>query len=304
MTSKHSLTLLTGLVLLGLFSLLMPTAQATLPLDKNSGHEFELLSSENLEDAKVETLPGLKRKVAAKGLKFGAPIFIRIFKQSRQLELWIQNGEQFELFRSYPICEMSGTLGPKLREGDEQAPEGFYWVNAGWMHPRSSFHLAMNVGYPNEYDRSYERTGSAIMIHGECSSSGCFAMTDPYIEEIYLLAEAALLGGQDYFRVQIFPFRMTEANMRRHGKWRWADFWQNLKEGYDFFEQHKRPPNVEVENQRYVFSDPLAPVEEPDTMIAETNEFEVVGIPEHLWDIFRLEQSSPSVTPLQRVERR
>ncbi|MGB1580452.1 MAG: L,D-transpeptidase family protein [Nevskiales bacterium] len=303
MNCKPYLELIAGI---SLMALLAPAAWASLPTDKYSGHEYELLSSDNLEDAKIETLPGLKRRVAAKGLKFGAPVFIRIFKQSRQLELWLQKGETFELFRSYPICKMSGTLGPKLLQGDEQAPEGFYWVNAGWMHPRSSFHLAINVGYPNEYDRAFERTGSAIMIHGECASSGCFAMTDPYIEEIYLLAEAALLAGQDYFRVQIFPFRMTDANMKRHSKWRWYEFWQNLKEGYDFFEAHKRPPNVEVENQRYVFSDPLAPVEEPDTLMAnaKAREFEVYGIPEYLWDIFRLEQSSPGVTPMERVERR
>ncbi len=243
-------------------------AWAEMPTDKDAPHSFKLLSSDNLEDAKQETLPGLKRRVAAKGLKFGAPVFIRIFKESRELEMWLEKEGKFELFRTYPICEMSGRLGPKLEQGDEQAPEGFYWVNAGWMHPRSSFHLAINIGYPNEYDRAHERTGSAIMIHGECSSSGCFAMTDEYIEDIYLLAEAALIEGQEYFRVQVFPFRMTEANMQRHKGWRWYSFWENLKQGYDFFEQHRRPVNAEVVDGRYVFSDPL---QLPGSAVASTN---------------------------------
>lgn len=230
-------------------------AWAEMPTNKYAPQEFELFTSDNLEEAKEETLPALKRKVAAKGMTFGKPVFIRIFKESAELELWIQKNEQFELFRTYPICEMSGEIGPKLEQGDDQAPEGFYWINEGWMHPKSSFHLAMNVGYPNDYDKHYERTGSAIMIHGECSSSGCFAMTDEYIEEIYLLSEAALVAGQPFFRVQIFPFRMTEANMRRHRNSRWYSFWENLKEGYDFFEAHKRPANAEVKEGRYVFND-------------------------------------------------
>ena len=224
---------------------------AELPTDKWGPQEFELFSSDNLEDAKEETLPRLKRRVAAKGMTFGKPVFIRVFKQSSELELWIQKDEEFELFRTYPICEMSGRIGPKIKKGDDQAPEGFYWVNEGWMHPRSSFHLAMNVGYPNKYDQAH--------IHGECSSSGCFAMTDDYIEEIYLLSEAALIAGQPFFRVQIFPFRMTDANMKRHKGYRWYSFWENLKEGYDFFEAHKRPANAEVLDGRYVFNDSNEP---------------------------------------------
>lgn len=276
-----------------LLCMLAMPAGAQLPTEKDSGHEFELFTSDNLEDAKEETLPGLKHRVAAKGLEFGAPVFIRIFKQSRELELWLEKGETFELFRTYPICKMSGTLGPKLHQGDDQAPEGFYWVNKGWMHPRSSFHLAINVGYPNKYDQAHERSGSAIMIHGECSSSGCFAMTDPYIEEIYLLSEAALINGQDYFRVQIFPFRMTDANMQRHNKWRWYSFWENLKEGYDFFEQHKRPANAEIEDKRYVFSDPLEPIQAPESAIASVEELAPrpqqpgdSDVPGWLWEIF------------------
>jgi murein L,D-transpeptidase YafK len=247
------------LSLVALCASFMPVAHAELPTDKWGLQEFELFTSDNLEDAKEETLPRLKRKLAAKNMVYGKPVFIRIFKESRELEMWIQKNEEFELFRTYPICEMSGRIGPKLEQGDDQAPEGFYWVNEGWMHPKSSFHLAMNVGYPNAYDKEHNRTGSAIMIHGECSSSGCFAMTDDYIEEIYLLSEAALIAGQPFFRVQIFPFRMTDANMKRHKGYRWYSFWENLKEGYDFFEAHKRPANAEVLDGRYVFNDSNEP---------------------------------------------
>ncbi len=190
-------------------------------------------------------------------LKFGRPIFIRIFKEEQTLELWMrEQGESFELVRIYPICRFSGNLGPKLREGDLQSPEGFYFVSASRLKPNSRFHLAFNLGYPNRYDRSRGRTGSALMIHGDCKSIGCYAMTDEIIEEIYKSADTALGNGQLFFRVHIFPFRMTEANMQRYKRSKWFNFWLNLKEGYDFFEREGFPPNVEVRNRRYVFEQP------------------------------------------------
>jgi murein L,D-transpeptidase YafK len=186
-------------------------------------------------------------------LRFGAPIFVRIFKESRQLELWIENADHFELFKTYDICTFSGHLGPKLRTGDLQSPEGFYFVTPGRMNPVSEFHLSFNLGYPNAYDRARDRTGSALMVHGDCVSIGCYAMTDAGIEEIYTLADAALRSGQPFFRVHVFPFRMTARNMQRHHNSKWREYWENLKEGYDFFERTGRPPNVEVQGDRYVF---------------------------------------------------
>ncbi|MCA1789736.1 MAG: murein L,D-transpeptidase, partial [Thioalkalivibrio sp.] len=185
----------------------------------------------------------------------GAPIFIRIFKESRELEVWIENGERFELFRTYPICTYSGGLGPKLRTGDGKSPEGFYFVTPGRMNPSSQFHLSFNLGFPNAYDRAHGRTGSALMVHGNCVSIGCYAMTDARIEEIYALGDAALRAGQPFFRVHVFPFRMTPENMAPHNGSKWADFWRNLKEGYDYFENTGRPPNVEAVNGRYVFGE-------------------------------------------------
>ena len=169
------------------------------------------------------------------------------------MEFWLRKGKKYNLFRTYPIAAMSGQLGPKLLEGDRQAPEGFYYVSASRMNPNSRFHLSMNLGYPNRYDRVHGRTGSALMIHGGRASIGCFAMTDPKIEEIYAMADAALRNGQMFFRVHCFPFRMSEANMKKYAQSKWDSFWLNLKEGYDFFETSKFPPDVQVEAKKYVF---------------------------------------------------
>ncbi len=139
-----------------------------------------------------------------------------------------------------------------------KAPEGFYFVTPKRLNPHSRFHLSFNLGYPNTYDLAYGRTGSALMVHGDCQSIGCFAMTDEKIEEIYTIANAALRNGQKFFRVHIFPFQMNTENMKKHEKSKWYSFWKNLKEGYDFFEQNNHvPPNVEVVNKRYVFEQPL-----------------------------------------------
>ena len=190
--------------------------------------------------------------LAKKGLSFGSSLYVRIFKEESELEVWLQHGSRYELFKTYPICRMSGTLGPKEREGDGQSPEGFYSVTQSKLNPMSNYHLAFDIGYPNRYDRSLGRTGSFIMVHGNCVSIGCFAMTDPGIEEIYLLAEAALAKGQRAFDVHVFPFRMTAENMRRHAASPWASFWSDLKTGYDAFEAKQVPRDVDVRGGHYV----------------------------------------------------
>lgn len=197
--------------------------------------------------------PRLITELKEKDLTFGAPVFIRIFKQERELELWVKGKERYQIFRTYKVAAMSGELGPKLKEGDRQAPEGFYHVTPARMNPNSRFHLSFNLGYPNAYDLANKRSGSALMVHGANVSIGCFAMTDPKIEEIYTLCDAALRGGQPYFRVHSFPFRMTRENMAKHKESRWFDYWKNLKTGYDWFEKHGTPPGVEVKDKSYVF---------------------------------------------------
>ncbi|MCK4537184.1 MAG: murein L,D-transpeptidase [Candidatus Krumholzibacteria bacterium] len=199
-------------------------------------------------------IPALDLELSAKGLRSGSPIFIRIFKESSELELWIEEDAKYQLFRIYDICTFSGDLGPKIRQGDLQSPEGFYFVTPGQMNPSSRFHLSFNLGYPNAYDRQHDRSGSALMVHGNCVSIGCYAMTDTRIEEIYAVADAALRNGQPFFRVHIFPFRMTSENMNKHFESQWRIFWENLKDGYDWFERTGIPPNVEVRNGQYVFN--------------------------------------------------
>ena len=201
-----------------------------------------------------EVRPGLESQLKEKGLAYGAPVFIRIFKEPKELEVWVKKGRSFHLFKTYPICTYGlGGLGPKTKEGDRKAPEGFYGVTPDRMNPSSNYHLALNVGYPNSFDSAHSRTGSAIMVHGECVSIGCFAMTDPAIEEIYALADGAFRGGQGRIMVHIFPFRMTNERMKAYAKREWKDFWGNLKEGYDIFERDRVPPRVSVENKRYIF---------------------------------------------------
>lgn len=182
-----------------------------------------------------------------------APIFIRVFKEDSELEVWKQRDDgRFYHYKSYPICNWSGDLGPKTKQGDKQAPEGFYQVNRNQMNPNSQFHLAFNLGFPNAYDRAHGRTGEFLMVHGKCKSAGCYAMTDALIEEIYALAREAFIGGQEVIEVHAFPFRMTEENMQRVKKHEHYRFWKTLKEGYDHFEMTRQPPPVAVCERRYV----------------------------------------------------
>ena len=183
--------------------------------------------------------------------KVGDPVFIRIFKEESLLEVWMRTGTEYQHLKDYAICAYSGSLGPKLKEGDRQSPEGFYKVKKYQLNPNSKFHLSFNLGYPNAYDRAHERTGSFLMVHGNCVSDGCYAMTDEKIEEIYALVESALQKGQKYVQVHAYPFRMTEEMMALYSESEWYEFWVNLKEGYDYFEAEKLPAKVKVENKHY-----------------------------------------------------
>jgi len=195
----------------------------------------------------------LPEAIATLGGQIGDPVYLRIFKEEAELEVWMQHGERYHLIQTYPICAYSGDLGPKLQEGDRQSPEGFYYVTKSRLNPNSRFHLSFNLGYPNRYDRAHGRTGSFLMVHGDCVSIGCYAMTDEKIEEIYELVEQALTEGQKSVYVHVFPFRMTAANMQRHQGERWYTFWENLKEGYDRFEKYHEPSKVTVRQKKYRF---------------------------------------------------
>lgn len=216
--------------------------------------ESKIPSSRRSRNAIQRVKPDLKVKFEEKNLNYGSPIFIRIFKEPMELEVWVKSDSNFKLFKTYEICTYgSGTLGPKTRQGDGQAPEGFYFVTPQGLNPVSNFHLSFDIGYPNKYDRIHKRTGGSLMVHGSCVSIGCYAMTNAGIEEIYAIADAAFRKGQKFFRVHIFPFRMEEENIEKYKESEWAEFWGNLKEGYDFFETNKIPPNVGVEEKKYIF---------------------------------------------------
>jgi murein L,D-transpeptidase YafK len=196
----------------------------------------------------------LVAEMDAKNMDKASPMLVRLFKQEAELEIWKQdrNG-QFALLKTYPICRWSGDLGPKIREGDRQAPEGFYTITPGQMNPQSAYYLSFNMGYPNAFDKALGRTGSQLMVHGDCSSRGCYAMTDEQISEIYSLGREAFFGGQRGFQVQAYPFRMTPANFARHRDNPNMPFWKMLKEGNDHFEVSRQEPKVDVCEKRYVF---------------------------------------------------
>jgi murein L,D-transpeptidase YafK len=197
----------------------------------------------------------LSEKMKKMDMSETGPVFIRIFKESSELEVWKQkrNGK-YALLKTYNVCKWSGELGPKIAEGDRQAPEGFYTVTPAQMNPKSSYYLSFNIGYPNSFDRAHDRTGSHLMVHGACSSAGCYSMTDEDAGELFALARDSFRGGQRAFQIQAFPFRMTPQNMAKHRDNKNFAFWQLLKTGSDHFELTRVPPKVDVCDKRYVFN--------------------------------------------------
>lgn len=212
----------------------------------------EPVTTPKADNLMAKTRPKLQQELQEKGFAVGQPIFVRIFKIPGNLEVWMNKGRGFELFKTYRICTYSGFPGPKVNEGDWQAPEGFYSVSAEQLNPKSGYHLAFDVGYPNEYDVAKHRTGSLIMVHGDCQSVGCFAMTNGRIEEIYLLAHEALAKGQEQFSVHIFPFPLTPRNLQKFAVSPWISFWKSLEPGFAAFEQSKQVPEIAVQNGEYV----------------------------------------------------
>jgi murein L,D-transpeptidase YafK len=200
-----------------------------------------------------ELPPDLLALLRQKRMPKNSPIVMRVFKEEAELEVWKQDtGGRFQLLKTYPVCRWSGDLGPKLHQGDRQTAEGFYTITPALMNPNSNYYLAINTGYPNSFDRANKRDGSLLMIHGDCSSSGCYAMTDEQISEIYALARDSL-SGRPSFQVQAYPFRLTPANLARHRTNPSLDFWKMLKIGNDHFETTHLEPKVDVCDRHYVF---------------------------------------------------
>lgn len=207
------------------------------------------------DDRHLKPIPApTLRLMGSKGMSPSSPIFMRIFKRENELEIWKQGSDRkYALLKTYPMCRWSGQLGPKKKQGDRQSPEGVYWVHEGLMNPRSSYHLSFNLGYPNQLEQALGRTGDFLMVHGACSSMGCYAMTDTAMQEIYAIAREAFAGGQKAFQVQALPFRMTPENMVLHRENAHMPFWRDLKEAYDIFEATGKEPTVAYCDYRYQF---------------------------------------------------
>jgi murein L,D-transpeptidase YafK len=211
-------------------------------------------SLDDLGEASHDIPPKLLASMRAKGMKPESPVLIRIFKMESELEVWkVDSSGKYALLKTYPMCRWSGKLGPKTKIGDRQAPEGFYRVSMSGLNPKSQFYLSFNLGYPNRLESALGYSGEALMVHGACSSSGCFALTDQGVGEIYAVVEKALKGGQPAFQVQAYPFRMTPQNLAAHRDDPSFAFWKNLKQGYDIFDVRRREPAVAACSGKYVF---------------------------------------------------
>ncbi|MCE4224428.1 murein L,D-transpeptidase [Methylobacterium sp. C25] len=231
------------------------------------------VSARSLAPIPAQTLALMQTK----SMSQSDPILIRAYKKEAEMEVWKRNSSgQYALLKTFPICRWSGQLGPKMKEGDRQAPEGFYTIAPGQMNPNSAYYLSFDVGYPNAVDRAKGGTGKYIMVHGTCSSAGCFAMTDASMAEVYAIARDAFQGGQRAFQFQSYPFRMTAQNMAKFRNDPNAPFWRNLKEGSDYFEALKEEPRTAACGTKYVFggSDVAAGSCTPrvDPLVAEKRE--------------------------------
>jgi murein L,D-transpeptidase YafK len=219
-----------------------------------AGCDTDEISLATIAKANQPVSPKLLAAMVEKDMDLQSPMLIRLFKQEAELEVWKQDRSgRFALLKTYPICRWSGDLGPKVREGDRQAPEGFYSITPGQMNPQSAYYLSFNTGFPNAFDRALGRSGSQLMVHGDCSSRGCYAMTDEQIAEIYSLGRESFFGGQKAFQLQAYPFKMTPVNMAKHRNNPNMPFWKMIKEGWDHFEVTRQEPKVDFCEKKYVF---------------------------------------------------
>src|ERR1700728_2203330 len=256
-----------------------------------AGCNSDEISLANNAKANQPVSPKLVAAMSEKDMDLQSPILVRLFKEEAELEVWKQDRSgRFALLKTYPICRWSGDLGPKVREGDRQAPEGFYNITPAQMNPQSAYYLSFNTGYPNAYDRSLGRTGSELMVHGDCSSRGCYAMTDEQIAEIYSLGRESFFGGQKSFQFQAYPFHMTALNMARHRNSPHMAFWKMIKEGNDHFEVTRQEPKVDFCEKKYVF-DAVKPADaKRDPVFEASSKCPAYVIPDEVADAVRQKQ--------------
>src|ERR1700688_4000506 len=248
--------------------------------------------------------PKLLADMAEKDMDLQSPILTRLFKEEAELEVWKQDRSgRFALLKTYPICRWSGDLGPKVREGDRQAPEGFYNISPAQMNPQSAYYLSFNTGYPNAYDRALGHTGSELMVHGDCSSRGCYAMTDEQIAEIYSLGRESFFGGQKSFQLQAYPFKMTPLNMAKHRNNPNMPFWKMIKEGYDHFEVTLQEPKVDFCEKKYVFNAEKAPDAKRDPVFDPSAKCPAYVIPQEVADAVREKQQQEQAETAKLISR-
>jgi len=269
-----------------------------------AGCNSDEISLANNAKANQPVPPKLIQAMTEKNMDLNSPILVRIFKQEAELEVWKQDRDgRFALLKTYPICRWSGDLGPKVREGDRQAPEGFYTITPAQMNPQSAYYLSFNTGYPNAFDQALGRTGSQLMVHGDCSSRGCYAMTDEQIAEIYALGRESFFGGQRAFQLQAYPFKMTPINMAKHRNNPHMPFWRMIKEGYDHFEVTRQEPKVDFCEKKYVFNAIRAPNATRDPVFNASAKCPAYAIPEEVADAVREKQQQEQTETHKLVAR-
>jgi murein L,D-transpeptidase YafK len=269
-----------------------------------AGCDTDEISLANNAKANQPVSPKLIADMTAKDMDLQSPMLVRLFKQEAELEVWKQDRSgRFALLKTYPICRWSGDLGPKVREGDRQAPEGFYAISPAQMNPQSAYYLSFNTGYPNAFDSALGRTGSQLMVHGDCSSRGCYAMTDEQIAEIYSLGRESFFGGQKSFQLQAFPFKMTPINMAKHRNNPNMPFWKMIKEGYDHFEVTRQEPKVDFCEKKYVFDAIKAPDAKRDPVFNASAKCPVYAIPEEVADAVREKQQQDQSETAKLISR-
>jgi len=269
-----------------------------------AGCNSDQISLANNAKANQPVPPKLIADMTAKDMDLQSPMLVRIFKQEAELEIWKQNRSgRFALLKTYPICRWSGDLGPKVKEGDRQAPEGFYSISPAQMNPQSSFYLSFNTGYPNAFDRALGRTGSQLMVHGDCSSRGCYAMTDEQIAEIYSLGRESFFGGQRAFQLQAYPFKMTPINMAKHRNNPNMPFWKMIKQGWDHFEVTRQEPKVDFCEQKYVFDAIKTPDAKRDPVFEASAKCPVYAISEDIADAVREKQQQDQVETAKLISK-
>ncbi len=269
-----------------------------------AGCNSDEISLANNAKANQPVPPKLIAAMVEKDMDLQSPILVRLFKQEAELEVWKQDRSgRFALLKTYPICRWSGDLGPKIREGDRQAPEGFYAISPAQMNPQSAYYLSFNTGYPNAFDKALGRTGSQLMVHGDCSSRGCYAMTDEQIAEIYSLGRESFFGGQKSFQLQAYPFKMTPVNMAKHRNNPNMPFWKMIKEGWDHFEVTRQEPKVDFCEKKYVFDAAKPPNATKDPVFDASAKCPAYVIPDEIADAVREKQQQEAVETAKLISK-